>query len=85
VLLGEIALQAGDAAGARQHWERAAELIEPRLSGSRDWRLLDPAARAAARLGHVDMAEAIIVQLKQFGYVPLEPWPEVNRLDSSKP
>jgi len=85
VLLGEIALQAGDAAGARRHWERAAELIEPRLSGSRDWRLLDPAARAAARLGHVDMAEAIIVQLKQFGYVPPEPWPEVNRLDSSKP
>jgi serine/threonine protein kinase len=84
VVLGEIALQASDAEVARHHWEHAAKLLDPRLSGSLDWRLLDPAARAAARLGHTDMAQTIVAQLARIGYVPLDPWPETNRLDATR-
>ena len=85
VAAGEIAAQTGDATAAREHWERAAELLAPRLPGTRDWRLLDPAARAAARLGRVAMAQSMIAQLDQLGYVPVEPWPGANRLDAAKP
>ena len=85
VVAGEVAAQTGDAVAARRHWERAAELLAPRLSGTRDWRLLDPAARAAARLGRADAARALVAQLDQLGYVPLDPWPAANRLDAAKP
>ena len=75
VVAGEIAAQAGDSAAARQDWERAAELLAPRLPNTRDWRLLDPAARAAAHLGRADSAQSIVAQLDRLGYVPAEPWP----------
>jgi tetratricopeptide (TPR) repeat protein len=81
---GEIALQSGDATAARLHWEHAGELIATRLPGTKDWRLLDPAARAALRLGRIDTAHALLAQLTQEGYVPLDPWPEANRLDGTK-
>jgi tetratricopeptide (TPR) repeat protein len=75
VVAGEIAAQTGDATLARMHWQRAEELLRPRLTGSRDWRLLDPAARAAAHLGRIDEARSMVAQLERFGYVPLDPWP----------
>jgi hypothetical protein len=85
VLEGEIAFQGGEADAAHRDWQRAAELLAPRLPGTRDWRLLDPAARAAIRLGRADEAKAILAQLTQLGYVPLDPWPEANRLDATGP
>jgi len=85
VVQGEVAFQAGDADGARRSWQHAADLLALRLPGTRDWRILDPAARAAARLGHADEARAIIARLAEIGYVPLEPWPDANRLDASRP
>ncbi len=85
IVCGEIALQSGDIAGARLHWEHAGELLATRLPGSKDWQLLDPAARAALRLGRVDTARTLLAQLKQAGYVPLDPWPESNQLDGPKP
>jgi len=81
---GEIALQSGDAAAARQHWEYASEMLAPRLPGTRAYWLLDPAARVALRLGRIDTARTFMAQLQQMGYVPLDPWPEANQLDGSK-
>jgi tetratricopeptide (TPR) repeat protein len=72
---GEIALRAGERTAAQKDWQRANELLAPRLANSRDWRLLDPAARVAAVLGHPEKARAFITQLSQMGYVPLDPWP----------
>ena len=75
VVAGEIAAQSGDLGSAQKRWRRAEELLRPRLPDSRDWRLLDPAARAAAHLGRIDEARSIVAQLERFGYVPLDPWP----------
>jgi hypothetical protein len=82
VIAGEIAAQTGDLAKAELQWKRAWELLAPRLSGTNDWRLLDPAARAASWLGRANDAQAAISKLNQFGYVPLDSWPEVNRRDT---
>jgi len=82
---GDVSAQSGAAAEARQRRERAAALLAPRLAGTRDWRLLDPAARAAARLGRLDEARALVARLDQLGYVPGEPWPDGIRLDAAKP
>ena len=79
VVAGEIAALAGDSAAARSHWQHAAELLAPRLPGTRDWRLLDPAARVAAWLGRSEEAHDRIAQLNLLGYVPLDPWPDVDR------
>jgi tetratricopeptide (TPR) repeat protein len=75
IVSGEIAARSGDAAESRRDWLRAAEVLAPRMRESRDWRLLDPAARAAALLGRSDEARAWIGQLNLLGYVPLDPWP----------
>ncbi len=78
VVTGDVASGAGDTTAARRHWQQAADLLAPRLPGTRDWRLLDPAARAAARLGRSAEARAVILQLNLLGYVPLEPWPNTD-------
>jgi tetratricopeptide (TPR) repeat protein len=75
LVAGEAAAKAGNTALAQQHWQRAGELLGPRLPGSRDWRLLDPAARAAAALGRIDEARSIVALLDRLGYIPLDPWP----------
>jgi serine/threonine protein kinase len=80
IVAGEIALRSHDATAARRHWENAAEILASRLQNSRDWRLLDPAVRAAARLGHTETARTMVAQLNQLGYVPLDPWPEIKSL-----
>jgi len=79
VVAGEIAAQSGDSAAAQSHWQHAADLLAPRLPGTRDWRLLDPAARVAARLGRSTEAHDRIAQLNLLGYVPLDPWPDADR------
>jgi serine/threonine-protein kinase len=79
VVAGEIAALAGDSAAARSHWQHAADLLAPRLPGTRDWRLLDPAARVAAWLGRSEEAHDRIAQLNLLGYVPLDPWPHADR------
>jgi serine/threonine-protein kinase len=84
VVAGEIAAQAGDNAAARRHWQHAADLLAPRLPGTRDWRLLDPAARVAAWLGRSEEAHDRIAQLNLLGYVPLDPWPEADRLGAAR-
>jgi serine/threonine protein kinase/TolA-binding protein len=78
-LEGEIAATGGNAARAEGCWRHATEILAPRLPGTRDWRLLDPAARADARLGRLGDARAKIASLNQLGYVPLDPWPDLDR------
>ncbi len=60
---------------AMAHATRAFELLAPRLKESRDWHLLDPAARALALIGRREESLALIARLQGFGFQPLEPWP----------
>jgi serine/threonine protein kinase len=84
VVLGDVAAKSGDAGEARRNWLRAAALLAPRTNNSRDWRLLDPAARAAAGLGRSAEARATIEKLTLLGYVPLDPWPDLDRPADAK-
>jgi eukaryotic-like serine/threonine-protein kinase len=84
VASGEIEARSGDAGEARRDWLRAAELVAPRIRESRNWRLLDPAARTAAWLGRPEEARATIERLSRLGYVPLEAWPDPGRAVAAK-
>ncbi len=75
VVCGEVAAKSGDAVEAPRDWTRAAEMLAPRIAASRDWRLLDPQARAAAWLGRAAQAQAAIETLHHIGYAPIDPWP----------
>ena len=70
--------------GARRDCERAVELLRPRLAGSRDWRLLDPAVRALFLLGQTDESRALRQRLEAIGYRPVEPWPEATLFPVSR-
>jgi len=78
---GEIAAKAGDSAAASRYWKEGMDALAPRLPGTRDWRLLDPAARLELRAGRADEARATMAQLSSFGCVPIDPWPEAGRPD----
>jgi tetratricopeptide (TPR) repeat protein len=84
IVSGEIAAKSGDVGEARRDWMRADQLLAPWIRDSRDWRLLDPAARAAAWLGRSGEARAMIDKLNSFGYVPLDPWPAQERPAAAK-
>jgi serine/threonine protein kinase len=72
---GEMVSAAGNPTESRRYWQRAAELVAPRIVGSRDWRVLEPAARAALHLGQSELARELMNQLQRIGYVPRDPWP----------
>ena len=84
IVSGEIAAKSGDAGEAHRAWIRADKLLAPWIRASRDWRLLDPAARVATCLGRSGQARATIDRLNSFGYVPLDPWPDQDRSDAAK-
>ncbi|MBI5423031.1 MAG: serine/threonine protein kinase [Opitutae bacterium] len=67
--------QAGDTAQATALRQRAVAVAAPYLDQSRDWRLLDPAARALSGLGRNEEARALVARLSRSGYVPPSPWP----------
>ncbi len=75
VLAGEIFAATGDLPAAQSCWNKATELLSGYLKDSHDWRILEPAARAAANLGRTEEARREMLLLRQLGYVPLEPWP----------
>jgi tetratricopeptide (TPR) repeat protein len=77
VVAGQIAWSRGDNATALRHWQRAVEVARPRIAGSSNWRLLDPAARAFALLGRVEESRALTERLQQAGYQPIDRWPEI--------
>jgi tetratricopeptide (TPR) repeat protein len=66
----------GDSATAEALLRRVVSLAGPQLERSRDWRLLDPVARALAGLGRTEQARGIAERLAKSGYRPLFPWPE---------
>ena len=76
VIAGRIAAAQGDATAALAHWQRAESVLGTVDASTRDWRILDPAARLARLRGQTDRAARFISQLEKAGYVPLEPWPE---------
>ncbi|HET7536535.1 MAG TPA: serine/threonine-protein kinase [Candidatus Didemnitutus sp.] len=84
VIAGEFAALSGDSETSQRHWQRAVDLLSPRLKGSRDWRLLDPAARTFAHMGRTTEAQTAISNLHLLGYVPLDPWPDDIGLDPAK-
>jgi hypothetical protein len=75
VVAGEIAKKNRNSDLARSQWERAAQILTPRIAESRDWRLLDPAARAALNLTRSQIGRDLVARLDQIGYVPVDPWP----------
>ena len=75
LVLGQILDGLGQGGRARTEWLRANELLAPRETGSRDWHILDPYARSLILLGREKEAAAIVHRLKEFGYVPVQPWP----------
>jgi hypothetical protein len=80
VVAGQIAWSLGDHAAALRRWQRAVEVARPRIEGSGNWRLLDPAARAFGLLGRAEESRALIERLTQFGCQPLGPWPDADGL-----
>jgi serine/threonine protein kinase len=84
IVAGEIAAKSGDGDAARRDWLRAAEVLGPRQHGSHHWTILDPAARAEALLGRLGEARTTIGQLNLLGYVPIEPWPDMDQLATTK-
>jgi len=77
VTAAAIHSRAGDSATAEALWRRVVSQAGPQLEQSRDWRLLDPVARALAGLGQTDEARTICAHLATIGYQPLERWPKV--------
>ncbi len=72
---GRIAHRNGQTGAAREHWRRALELLEPRLTGSNHWRILFPAAHAYQLLGQTEASRALVERLRPLGFQPLDPWP----------
>ncbi len=70
---GRLARARGQADEAARHWQRALAVLTPRLAGSHDWRLLDPAAQALVLLGRPDEARPLIERLQRSGYHALDP------------
>jgi len=75
LIAGRIASAQGDPVTALRHWQRAREELAPFVAKSKRWWILDPAVRVAALMGLSEEKQALISQLDQLGYVPLEPWP----------
>lgn len=71
-----IAERRGDRERCVAHASRAFALLAARIDRSKDWRVLDPAARALALLGRSDESHALIARLDRFGYSPIVPWPD---------
>ncbi len=78
VVAGEIARRSGETEAARRRWQEVVELLQTRIEKSRNWRVLDPAARALCFLGRDDEGQALISRLQATGYEPLEAWPDLN-------
>ena len=74
VLAGRCALAQAQPEAAQRHWNRALEVMGPRLVHSNDWRLLDPAAQAFTLLGKPAEARPLIARLQRLGYHPTDPF-----------
>ena len=73
LLAGHIARARQQSETAQKHWARALDLVGSLPLATNDWRLLEPAALALSLAGRPEEARPLILRLKQFGYVPLDP------------
>jgi tetratricopeptide (TPR) repeat protein len=83
LIAGGIARTMGKNGRAHQCWDHVIDLLGSRATGSNDWRLLDPLARAFACLGRQAESRALTERLGALGYHPLEPWPANAASDPS--
>ena len=84
VIAGKIASASGDAKLAARDWHRSSEILAPLLKGTRDWRILYPKAQVAILLGRRDEARVLVEQLNLLGFVPIDPWPDLDRGGEAK-
>jgi tetratricopeptide (TPR) repeat protein len=73
VLAGRLAQARGQADEAALCWQEATAVLGTDPAGSRDWRVLEPAALAATLAGRTDEARTLTQRLQTFGYVPPDP------------
>ena len=73
LLAGRLAEDRNESDTAQRHFQRAAEVLAPRLTQTNDWRLLDPAAQVFARTGRAEAARRLAERLRGFGYHSLDP------------
>jgi serine/threonine-protein kinase len=64
--------RAVDSADQQALATRALDAVSPGWTKSRDWRLIDPAARALRRLGRTAEADAALEPLRAAGYAPAD-------------
>jgi hypothetical protein len=62
------------AAAAPGLFAQALAAVEPRLAGTADWRVLDPAAQALVLLGRPAEAQPLLDRLRALGYRSLDPF-----------
>jgi len=74
LLAGRLAEDRNESDTAQRHFQRAAEVLAPRLTQTNDWRLLDPAAEAFARTGRAAEARRLVERLRGFGYHSTRPF-----------
>ncbi len=75
VVAGVLA-QSSDLARAARMWEESIAVLGEIVRDSYYWRLLDPLLRAHALLGKGEQVKLLAARLHQYGYRPLEKWPE---------
>ena len=75
LVIGWVAAQAGNDAGAATHFHAARSALQPLAGDSRYWRVLDPWVRVALLTGDAAAAGQAQARLAGSGYVPLFPWP----------
>ena len=68
VVLGDVALAAGNPSGAKAHWTAASASLGPRAGSSRDPSLLDVWIGAQLRLGERAAADAVLEMLSNTPY-----------------
>jgi serine/threonine protein kinase/tetratricopeptide (TPR) repeat protein len=73
VFAGRLASERSESDVAQRYWNRALEVLAPRLPNSNDWRFLDPAAHALVLLGRTEEACTFIERLRRFDYHAIDP------------
>ena len=71
---GRLAAAAGATAEAAAYFQAALDAVRPRLAGSSDWRVLDPAGQALALLGRTTEAQPHLERLRSLGYRSVDPF-----------
>jgi eukaryotic-like serine/threonine-protein kinase len=80
LLLGEAAQLGGDRDGALVFWRQAEQLLVANAGAALPFERLDPMVRTLSHLGRDEEAQTLRQRLDAAGYVPLLPFPPVDRI-----